>query len=216
MRFWGILHSGWCTWQPTRKLTEGYICFQGQLPQFCSTDTYWQSSWGQLIKWLCTTYDIIFFQQNSHSTSSQQETQQTGTSRSRASFLTYKTCLTESAELTCYNVKAIYIKPPVKGTNLKPSKTQQSMGFYVNVNMSISNTYDTQFMAKTKDQCTKLYLRHAAHYTTIKLALELQICICHKWTSRPTDVKSTTASKVYLCISTEYQTHNQTCVVKAK
>jgi hypothetical protein len=53
------------------------------------------------------------------------------------------------------------------------------MGFYVNVNVSISNTYDTQFMAKTKEHCTNLYLRHTAHYTIIKLALELQICIRH-------------------------------------
>jgi len=53
------------------------------------------------------------------------------------------------------------------------------MGIYVNINVSISNTYDTRFMAKTKEHCTNLYLRHAAHYTIIKLALELQICIYH-------------------------------------
>jgi len=62
------------------------------------------------------------------------------------------------------------------------------MGFYVNVNVSISNAYDTQFMAKTKEHCTNLYLRQASHYTIIKLALELQMCICHTWTSRPTDI----------------------------
>jgi len=29
---------GRCTQQPTKKLTEGYVPFQGQLPQFCSKD----------------------------------------------------------------------------------------------------------------------------------------------------------------------------------
>jgi len=43
-------------------------------------------------------------------------------------------------------------------------------------------------MAKTQEHCRNLYLRHAGHYTIIKLALKLQICICHTWTSRPTDI----------------------------